>query len=288
MVAAALLLVVALSDATAEPHRKTTTRRARTTPTSVATPVTLEPRAPAPGVTLARGAVLVQTTLEMSLAADTAGVPASLAPDLSVGVVDDLTLSIVHSGSALTGFRGGAGAGFCFTGGAEGKCRTSYAGGGLEALYSLTRGRVAAGANAGLLITAVDPTRTDVKVGFKTKLTFAATSIAFNPSVWIALNDRHDPMLPHDDQLFLPLGVSQKLTKQLSLGVGSGVRAPLAHVAKRYAIPVGVVAQVALNPQVTLGSSLVFGRVVGGTEVMNPDPGLDARVLQMWLSVSSR
>jgi hypothetical protein len=60
------------------------------------------------------------------------------------------------------------------------------------------------------------------------------------------------------------------------------------HFTTRYAIPLGVAAQYAVNPRVAVGSSFVFGRVIGGTEVMNPAPGLDARVLQMWLSVASR
>src|SRR6185503_7587957 len=101
--------------------RHTTTRRSRDkiavrekiAPPSLVSPVTLEPPKPPPSVTLVQGAVLVSMTLEMSLAASDAGVPASLAPDISGGITDDLTISLVHSGSAMTGFRGGAGAGFC-------------------------------------------------------------------------------------------------------------------------------------------------------------------------------
>jgi hypothetical protein len=306
----ATFVVVALgmmvADASAEQprghSRHTTTRRSREgvsasnkiaarerlTPPSLVAPVSLDPPPPRPGVTLVQGAVLVQMTLEMSLAADGTGVPASLAPDISGGVTDDLTLSLVHSGSAMTGFRGGAGAGFCFTGDGPGKCRTSYAGGGLEALYSLTRGSFALGANGGLLVTAVEPTRFDVKLGFKSKATFGQTAIVFNPSVWLALNERNDPMMPHEDQLLLPIGVVQKLTPKFSIGAGTGVRGPLKALGKRYAIPAGVLVQFALDSHVTFGSSLVFGRIAGGSDVMNPEPGLDSRALQMWLSVTSR
>lgn len=298
MLGVAALLLIAIPVASADDSRsrkhRTTTRRStgkltlREAPPTVVAPVVVESK-PAPGVTLAQGAVNVSMTLEMSLAAKSAAVPASLAPDLSAGVTNDLTLSLVHSGSAMTGFRGGAGAGFCFTGEATGKCRTSYAGGGVEALYSLTRGTFALGANGGLLITAVEPTRADVKLGFKSKVVFGpSTSLVFNPSVWLALNDRHDPMAPHEDQLLLPLGITQKLTKQFSVGVGTGVRGPMKHLGTQYAIPVGVVAQFSLDSHVTLGSSFVFGRMVGGNEIMNPEPGPDSRALQMWLSVSSR
>jgi len=298
---AALTTVVALPISYAEqrgPKRHTTTtRRSRdkiaerdkTASPSVVASATLDPPpAPPPGVTLAQSAVLVAMTLEMSLAADTAGVPASLAPDISAGVTNDLTISLVHSGSAMTGFRGGAGAGFCFTGDGPGKCKTSYAGGGIEGLYSLTRGTFSSAANGGLLLTSVDPSRYDFKLGFKTKLTLGTTSIVFNPSVWLALNDRNDPMAPHESQLLLPVGLVQKLTPKFSVGVGSGVRGPLNALGTRYAIPAGVLVQFALDSHVTFGSSFVFGRIVGGSELMNPEPGPESRALQMWLNVASR
>ena len=284
------LLVLPTASAEESRARQNTTRRSRakSVAPSVVAPAQLEPPPLPPGLTLHEGAVQLQTTFEMSLSADSMVAPASIAPDIGVGVTDDLTISYVHSGAALTGFRGGAGAGFCFTGPDDGKCRTSYAGGGLEALYGLTRGNAAIAANGGVLLSAINPTHLDLKLGLKTKLALGAWSITFTPSIWYALNDRDDQDVPHEDQLFLPVGVWNKVTPQLSLGVGSGMRAPLRRLGKRYVVPVGVAAQVALNPRVGIGASLVFGRVVGGNEVMNPDPGVDARVLQIWLSVASR
>lgn len=257
-------------------------------PPSLVTPITIERPAPPPGLTLAAGTVLVHTALEMSLSANSVGAPASIAPDLSIGMNDALTLSVVHSSSALTGFRGAAGAGLCFTGGATGKCRTTYAGGGIEALVSLARGDAAIAANAGFLMTTVDPDHYDLKLGFKSKLTHGPSSLVFSPSVWLALNDRSDRVVPHEHQLWLPVSIWNKLTASWSLGVGSGVKGPFTRFATRYSVPLGVMTQFALNPRVTVGTSLVFGRVFGGPEVMNPDPGVDARVLQMWLAVSSR
>jgi hypothetical protein len=290
-----VVVVPAASAEDAPRQRHTTTRRTRekiavrqkVAPPSVVAPVTIEPPAPPPGLTLVAGAVSVATTFEMSLSANSSMSPSSIAPDFSVGITNDLTLSLVHSGSALTGFRGGAGAGFCFTGPDQGKCETSYSGGGAEALYSLTRGNTAIAGNAGFVLSSIKPTRKDLKLGLKTKLTLGKTSVVFNPSIWYALDARDNRMAPHEDQLFLPVSVWNKVTPQLSLGVGTGVRAPLKHFGAQYAVPVGGLVQVALNPRVAVGSSLVFGRVVGGSELMNPDPGLDARVVQIWLSVAS-
>lgn len=301
MVALAAVSFVAVAHAetpvTPTAHRTTTRRHAHThavatreklAPPSLVAPIVIERPAPRPGLTLVHGAVFVHTALEMSLTSNSLGAPASVAPDLSIGMTDDLTISIVHSSSALTGFRGAAGAGICFTGDATGKCRTTYAGGGFEMLYSLARGDAALAANAGFLMTTFDPDHYDLKLGFKSKLAHGPVSLVFSPSVWVALNDRANPMLPHEHQLWMPVGLWAKLTSIWSLGVGSGVKGPLARFDTRYSIPLGVMTQFALDPRVTVGTSLVFGRVFGGPEVMNPAPGVDARVLQMWLAVSSR
>jgi len=289
-VVAALALLAATSTAHAQHHKrlKVAAREKPAPPEqpSIVAPVVVEPVPPLPGMTLAAGTVLVHTALEVSLSQDSPVAPASLAPDLSVGVTDDLTLALVESSSALTGFRGASGAGFCLTGDGNGKCRTSYAGGGFEALYSLSRGELSVAANAGLLATTIDPVHTDLKLGFKMKLTRASSYALFSPSIWYALNDRYDRIVPHKDQLWLPFSIWNKLTPSFALGVGSGFKGPLQGLATKWSVPLGVLMQYSVDQRVSVGWSLVFGRVVAGSEVM--DPGVDARVLQIWLSVASR
>lgn len=280
----ALVLLAASSTAHAQPHKRV--KAEKVTPPSIVAPAAVEPVPPPAGMTLAAGSVLVHTALEVSLTRDSAVAPASIAPDLSVGVTDDLTLSFVESNSAMTGFRGSAGAGLCFTGEGPGKCRTSYAGGGLEALYNLTRGNLAVAANAGLLATTIDPVHTDLKLGFKTKLAHGSSYALFSPSVWIALDDRHDRVLPHKDQLWLPLSIWNKLTPDLALGVVSGLKGPLEGLSTNWSVPLGVLMQYSIDQYMSVGWSLVFGRVVAGRDVM--DPGVDARTFQLWLNVASR
>jgi hypothetical protein len=253
---------------------------------SIAVPIVVEPIPAPPGVTLAAGTVLVHTAFEMSLSRDSAVAPASLAPDFSVGVTDDLTVALVESSSALTGFRGSAGAGFCLTGDGDGNCRKPYAGGGFETLYSLVRGDLALAANAGLLATAIEPLHVDLKLGVKMKLTRGTSYALFSPSIWYALNERYDRILPHKDQLWLPFSIWNKLTPSFALGVGSGFKGPLQGLATNWSAPLGVLMQYSFDPQISIGTSLVFGRVVGGSEVM--DPGVDARAAQVWINVSSK
>src|SRR5688572_18657241 len=102
MVGAVLSLVV-VPLASAEPRQR---RKKQLAPPSLVAPVELEPAPLPPGLTLPQGSVQLQTTFEMSLSADSTASPTSIAPDVAVGVTDDLTMSYVHSGSALTGFRG--------------------------------------------------------------------------------------------------------------------------------------------------------------------------------------
>jgi hypothetical protein len=290
-------LVALSSTARAKPapqhHRTTTSAREKSkvahdpgASPSVTAAATVEPPKPPPGLTLGAGAVLVSTSLEVSLAKGSPVAPASFAPDVSAGITDDLTLSLVTSASAMTGFRGSAGFGFCFTGELDGKCRKPVSGGGAELLYSLSRGSFASAANAGILATTIDPVHTDLKLGFKTKLTVAQTYALFSPSVWIALDDRTDPMLPHEHQVFAPFSLWQKLVPAFAVGVGTGIKGPVARFSSRWAVPLGIAAQINVDQRASVGASFVFGRVLAGSEVM--DPGLDARVFQLWLSVASR
>lgn len=241
------------------------------------------PKAPV-SLTLRQGVVAGHLAIEISVSSDNVLAPVSIAPDLHVGVLDDLTLSLVHSSSALTGFRGSAGAGVCVSG-EDKNCRTTYASGGVEALYTLTRGSAAVAANAGILWTTIDPVHTDLKLGFKLRLSEGAVFATFSPNVWLALDDRFDRIIAHEHQLWLPIGMWLKTTPEFAVGVGTGVKGPLKNFGDRMSIPAGLAGQYSVSSQLGFGASLVFGKVLGGSDVM--DLGFDARVVQVWLNVAS-
>lgn len=259
---------------------------------AIAPVASADDKAPPPpaSLTLHQSTLAGTLTLEVSLSDDAPRAevlaPVSLAPDLAYGVTDDLTLSIVHSASALTGFRGSAGFGLCLSGDRDGHCPHVYSEGGLEALYSLARGSTAIAANAGLLWTSLDPeVHTDLKLGFKMKLSDGNLFALFSPSIWIALDDRYARAVPHKDQLWLPISVWIKSGAQLALGVGTGVKGPLEHLADNMMVPVGIAAQYAIQPRISVGASFVFGKMFAGSAV--PNPGVDARVLQIWINLTS-
>ena len=241
------------------------------------------PPPPPPSLTLRQGVVALHLAAELTASKGDVLAPASVAPDLSVGVTDWLTLSAISSGSALTGFRGGAGWGVCVT---EDACKSRYTAGGAETLVSLSRGSLALAANVGVLWTTLEPRRhTDLKVGFKLRLTDGKMFALVTPNVWIPIDERYDRVVPHEKQLWVPVSLWAKPTQKLAVGLATGVKGPVDDFKDRMSIPAGILFQLTMSRYLGVGSSLVFGKVLGGSAVM--DAGMDARVLQFWLNISS-
>lgn len=223
----------------------------------------------APSITLPAATVQVQTTLEM-------GDQTSLAPDISIGMSDELTLSFISSSSALSGFRGSAGSGICISDG----CARRLVDGGVEALFNLHRGAAPIALDVGVLASALGPQHTDLKLGLKTKLVGAHAYLVASPNLWISLDDRHA------DQLMVPVSGWVKIGDALALGVGSGIKGPLAHLDKNWAVPAGALIQVSPLKTLQLGASLVFGKALAGDAVMAP--GFEAYAIQVWTTISSQ
>jgi hypothetical protein len=246
------------------------------------------PPAPEPGVTLRERVVAAHVAIEMSLSSGTVMKPASVAPDVSYGVSDDLTIGIIHSGSALTGFRGSAGWGVCVTettSATDLNCHTRYTAGGLEALYNIGRGSAALALDAGVIWSAFEPSvHTDLKLGLKLKMTEGNVFAWFSPNVWLALDDRYDRVVAHEHQLFLPLSVWIKPIAPLAVGIGTGVKGPLASFGDRLSIPIGALVQYSFEPRISVGASFVFGKLLGSEAL---DPGIASRVVQIWVNLSS-
>lgn len=250
------------------------------TPPSIAVrAVSPPPPPPAPGLTLPEYGLQLSLTMEASVSAGAAGSPISLAPDLAYGVTPDLTIALVHSSSALTGFRGSAGAGVCVTS----SCNSMYADVGLEAIGSLVRGTLALAFEGGLLATSVEPWRSDLKLGVRSRLGGRVYAM-LSPNLWLALDHRRDELAPHRDQLWVPLALGVKLTPAVATGAGTGVKGPLANLAHEWSVPLGVFAQVAVTPEITLGSSFVFGKIAAGDAIMGAGP--DGRAVQVWIAVT--
>jgi hypothetical protein len=235
----------------------------------------------ADGLTLKEGQAQATLTVEASLSTDRALEPVSIAPDVGYGVTRDLTLLVVHSGAALTGFRGSAGLGLCLTG-EDGGCPHVYRNAGVEALWSLSAGPLSVALDAGLhLFPVYDPTALRGKLGVKARLTLGRLALLTQPSVILVLVERDTQA----DSLWLPVSASFKIGPRVSLGLGTGVKIlDLSEAGSTWQIALGLFGQVQATPNLAVGASFVFGNIAGADE---GNPGADARFLQLWVTWQS-
>lgn len=234
----------------------------------------------APGLTLPAGTVSGTLTLEVDASAGTFGDPTSIAPDLAAGVTDDLTLSVVHSTFARTGFRGSAGAGVCVTD----ACAEVYDNVGAEALYSLQRGAFSLAANAGVHAWSLARDHYVGKLGARLRYQTGRVTIASLPSVTIALTER-DGTVPNRDRLWLPVTALATVASGLSLGLGTGLKGPISDLDTAYEVAFGALANYTISPELSLGASWIHGKALAGDDVAGAD-GLDSRVLNVWLTAT--
>lgn len=239
---------------------------------------------------LPAGTVSAAITVEVESSAGKLGEPIALAPDVAYGVTRDLTLSVVHSKFALTGFRAVTGGGVCLGGATA--CPHVYNNAGFEALQSLRAGPLAIAAVGGVHAIDFDRGFYDLKLGMRVRYTHGRASIITLPSVLLAMTERTDQTMgthPNKDMLYVPILASYKVTKPLALGLGSGIKGALAQFDSTWEIPLGAVATYAIDRRVTLGCSLVFGKLVGGADdppaPAPPATGTDYRGTQVWVTV---
>jgi hypothetical protein len=236
----------------------------------------------------AKARLTVALTLELNLSAGKVGKPVSLAPDLSYGVTDDLTVALVHSLVGRTGFRAKAGGGLCLTG-TDGGCVQVYNNVGAEGWYQLGRGATPFAVGAGLHATNLDAGFYGVKLGARARHRFGAITLQTAPSVIVAVTEREnaagDPL--NKDTLWLPVQATYKLQPKVTVGLGSGLKGPLQGFGDGWEVPLGAMVQYAVTPRLGVGASWVFGALVGGAD-NPPDPapaatGLDPRGVQLWV-----
>lgn len=229
------------------------------------------------GIALARNAFAVTLTTEASLGRGTLGKPTSIAPDISYGLTDRVTLSLVHSGFATTGFRGSAGGGLCVTG--EG-CTQVYNNAGVEALVDVVRGPLSLAAVGGVHALSFDPLFVDIKLGVQASYRVGAVTATLSPSVFIGVTKREQ----NEGVVFAPASVGLQLTRSWFAAVGGGVATPLDDVGGGWTVRGGLIARYRIDRGLFVAGSLFLPKLAGGDSVT--DTGLDAKVANLWLTYS--
>ncbi len=229
------------------------------------------------GLALARNAYVITLTTEASLGRGAIGKPTSIAPDVSYGLTDRVTLSLVHSGFATTGFRGSAGGGLCVTG--EG-CAHVYNNAGVEALVDVVRGPFSLAAVGGVYALSFDPLLVDVKLGVQASARLGAVTATLSPSVFVGVTKRAQ----NEGVVFVPASVGRQLTRSWFAAVGGGVATPLDDAGGSWTARVGVIARYRIDRGLFVAGSLFLPKLAGGDAVL--DTGLDAKVANLWITYS--
>jgi hypothetical protein len=203
---------------------------------------------------------LPQGKLAMSVAMQTDGDATGLAPDLAIGATDRLTLAVVHSTQNATGFWSGAGTGsFCIAGDA---CGDLYTGGALLGKFALAANDRFDVAALGGVIHNVAASRTGLGAGVEVLALAGKLGVHFKPTIYIGLDDR-DAAMPNTEYVNAPLSLLVPATKQLQLGVQSGVAGPVDGFADAYRIPVGAMGSYSFGPGMNVQLAANLDRVAG-------------------------
>ena len=213
----------------------------------VATPAFAEPRGlPAPGDVVSR------VVVEASLARHRVMQPLSVAPDLILGVRDDLAVAWHHS--RMFDGRLGAGNGICVVGAREtlgsmpSDCDSRYSDAGLSVLYSLTPWLTTRGG-----VTAIDfsPVTLAVTAGAVVGARKENLWLSFAPTIFGGITHRE---LGNRDRVFAPLYIGAGIGRG-EFHLRSGFDATLETATETFSVPLGA------------GGSLVVGNVRIGGEV---------------------
>lgn len=236
---------------------------------------------PAPGV-LDRGIFVTTVTAEIEASKDTFGDPVSVAPDLAVGVTDDLTLLALHSTFGRTGFRGNAGGGLCLTD----ACKQIYDNAGVEGALNVLRGPLAVAANLGVHAVSIDAEHYAAKVGARLRVLASGVSITSLPSVAIAVTERDAESRNHD-RIFVPINISTQVAPGLTLGLITGFKSQIEDIGTHYELAAGAFASYAATDSVSFAASWVQGKIAGGDDALPAGAsGVDSRAIQLWVTIT--
>jgi hypothetical protein len=240
-------------------------------------------------MTLPEGRAFVQAFFEMSMSTDAVFKPFSIAPDLWYGVNDALTVGLVHSGRAATGFLGGAGEGLCLAG-TENNCAKVYNSVGVDARYHFYReGNLTAAADGGLYLASFDPLQAQLKVGAIGRWQGGALSLEVAPSLFAGLTEREPEAEDgvavaagtNKEIFFLPVTVMYALSPKFGLAGQVGVVLPFNETGDTYTIPVSVGGQFMVTDKIAADAAFSLPFLAGGELV---ETGADARAITVGVS----
>jgi hypothetical protein len=228
--------------------------------------------------------LFLHANIEMEMSKGAAGKAISLSPDVFYGVNEKLTVGLVHSFQATTGFMGGSGSSLCLIGDL---CGDVYNGFGLDARYQLKSGKVSIAGNAGIQALNIDPFQLLLKLGVVGRWRPSPTSklaVDFQPAVFFGITER-EPAVPmmgvvvqtNKEIVAVPATLLYAIKPNISLALQTGVILPLDDPGARFLIPASLGASYWVNNQITIDAAFTLFALAGGSDIGNT--GVDGRTL---------
>ncbi len=230
--------------------------------------------APDEQLTVPEGHGVVSAAFDINLSKESAFKPVSLSPDLWYGVTDDVTLALLHSGRATTGFLGSVGESLCIAGEDNG-CASVYSNVALAARLRLGTRAIATAIDASLIVGDFDPFVLSTRLGLAARLRRGKVAFEAAPGFVLGLTERD---AVKRDSFAVPLTLSYAATPAVALAVQSGVVVPFDETGDTYSIPLSLGVQYAATSAIAIAGSFSLPVLAGGDAVPT---GADVRTMSL-------
>ena len=219
-----------------------------------------------------RGQLVLYVPVHVNLSEDLAFKPVSVAPDIWYGVTEKLTLGLIHSGYAASGFMGSLADGLCFTG-EENGCPNVYNSVGLDGRFQLVDGTFSLAADGALFIQPLDPFSMRLKLGVLGTWSKNKLRLLFNPNLAIGLTERD---LGNKEVLNIPVALMFAVTARLAIAAQTGLALPFDQTGELYRVPLSLGVHVPVRPSIAIVAAFTLTALAGGDSIQN---GFDGRAL---------
>ncbi|HLL21786.1 MAG TPA: hypothetical protein VK427_06635 [Kofleriaceae bacterium] len=206
---------------------------------------------------LPRGGFEARLTLEYSLFERMVGEPIALAPDVWVGVTEQLTIGIIHSSQSVD--RIATRSSFCLVK-SDLLCDATYQGSGIDVRYQLRDAPISVAPRTRVLLRDVDPWKPAVTLGALVRWTHGRFSITTDPFLRLGLANRDKG---NRAAFTLPLWFGVQPGRGWLVEIHTGAEGDLAVLRDGWHMPFGIVftarATRCLDAFLEVGMNQVYG-----------------------------
>lgn len=202
--------------------------------------------------------------LEVNIAPGLLGTPTSLAPDVWVGVLPQLTVGLVHSGPSVDRFQPGAT--FCVTHNETSpRCVDTYHGSGVDVLYRVAHhavvdGELQVAPRLRVLVRQLDPFKPAATLGALVKWTRGRFAVIGDPYLQLGLANTDEG---NRHALWLPVTFAVQPTARWELALRTGFNSDLAVISDGWHVPIALSTRVSIDGHFELGAMLGFASLLG-------------------------